>query len=204
MATEHSTLTGSNLHEPKGVASATSGQVYVANGSGSGAWTSRVQTGFWDYNDVTTTGTPITITGGAGFVALTNDGAGAFTNKTYALAGMTDIYNTSTNKFDWDNGTGLSLGDTVELRVDVDIIVASVNTEVDIALELADGTGSDYDIPFVNSVNFKNTGTFKNVTYSGIYMGDTDTLNNPAFFKMQADKTCTVTVNGWYVRATTR
>lgn len=35
----HSALTGSDLHEPKGVAAATSGQVYVANGAASGAWT---------------------------------------------------------------------------------------------------------------------------------------------------------------------
>lgn len=35
---EHSSLTGSALHEPKGVASANSGSVYVANGSGSGTW----------------------------------------------------------------------------------------------------------------------------------------------------------------------
>lgn len=35
---EHSALTGSALHEPKGVASANSGEVYVANGSGSGTW----------------------------------------------------------------------------------------------------------------------------------------------------------------------
>lgn len=35
----HSSLTGSDLHEPKGISSATTGQVYVANGSGSGAWT---------------------------------------------------------------------------------------------------------------------------------------------------------------------
>lgn len=35
----HANLTGVNLHEPKGVASASSGQVYVANGSGSGTWT---------------------------------------------------------------------------------------------------------------------------------------------------------------------
>jgi hypothetical protein len=35
---EHSSLTGSALHEPKGVASANSGEAYVANGSGSGTW----------------------------------------------------------------------------------------------------------------------------------------------------------------------
>lgn len=34
----HSTLTGAELHEPKGVASATENTVYVADGLGSGAW----------------------------------------------------------------------------------------------------------------------------------------------------------------------
>ncbi len=35
---EHSSLTGSALHEPKGVSVANSGEAYVANGSGSGVW----------------------------------------------------------------------------------------------------------------------------------------------------------------------
>jgi len=35
---QHSALPDSQLHEPKGVASAASGKVYVANGSGSGEW----------------------------------------------------------------------------------------------------------------------------------------------------------------------
>lgn len=37
----HSTLTDPYLHEPKGVASASTGKVYVANGSGSGTWTAK-------------------------------------------------------------------------------------------------------------------------------------------------------------------
>jgi hypothetical protein len=37
----HNTLTDPYLHEPKGVASAASGKVYVANGAGSGAWTAK-------------------------------------------------------------------------------------------------------------------------------------------------------------------
>lgn len=40
MPTLHSTITGADNHEPKGVESATSDQVYKANGSGSGAWSS--------------------------------------------------------------------------------------------------------------------------------------------------------------------
>lgn len=34
----HSTLTGADLHEPKGVAAASANAVYVANGAGSGTW----------------------------------------------------------------------------------------------------------------------------------------------------------------------
>lgn len=34
----HASLTGADLHEPKGVASTTLGNVYVANGAGSGSW----------------------------------------------------------------------------------------------------------------------------------------------------------------------
>jgi len=35
----HASLTGANLHEPKGVSGATAGTVYVADGGGSGSWT---------------------------------------------------------------------------------------------------------------------------------------------------------------------
>jgi len=38
MSVEHRNLTGASLHEPKGAAGASSGEVYVANGSGSGTW----------------------------------------------------------------------------------------------------------------------------------------------------------------------
>lgn len=35
---EHSTLTGADLHEPKGVAAASANEVYHADGLGSGSW----------------------------------------------------------------------------------------------------------------------------------------------------------------------
>jgi hypothetical protein len=37
----HKDLTGAELHEPKGADTATAGDVYVANGTGSGTWTNR-------------------------------------------------------------------------------------------------------------------------------------------------------------------
>lgn len=43
MATKaHKNLTGVDLHEPKGITTATSGQTYIADGLGSGVWTTQV------------------------------------------------------------------------------------------------------------------------------------------------------------------
>ncbi len=41
----HSTLTGAELHEPKGAAAANDGEVYVADGAASGAWAAIVPPG---------------------------------------------------------------------------------------------------------------------------------------------------------------
>lgn len=40
----HSLLTGADLHEPKGIESATANQVYISNGSGSGTWQNTAST----------------------------------------------------------------------------------------------------------------------------------------------------------------
>lgn len=44
----HKNITDPQIHEPKGVSAATSGQVYVADGSGSGDWTDRDSIGGQD------------------------------------------------------------------------------------------------------------------------------------------------------------
>ena len=62
----HSTLTDPFLHEPKGVAAASSGDVYLANGSGSGAWTSRqsmITVQFPDISSATSLYVPIPYAG---------------------------------------------------------------------------------------------------------------------------------------------
>lgn len=49
---QHANLTDPNLHEPKGVAAATEGQVYVADGAGSGDWAGLTEN-YIDYSDKT-------------------------------------------------------------------------------------------------------------------------------------------------------
>jgi len=56
---QHSSLPDAELHEPKGVAAASSGEVYVADGSASGAWTALVDMDL-----------PKDVTGNDGYVKL--------------------------------------------------------------------------------------------------------------------------------------
>jgi hypothetical protein len=154
--------------------------------------------GWADYNDFATTGTPITITGGAGLTVLTNDGLGVNTNETKLPFGVPRLWDPSTNKLDF---TGLSIGDVIDIRVVIDVIVASINTEVEGSISLGSG-GSAFTIPWLPTTNYKATGTYTVASYVGFYIGSQDVLDNGGQIKLKSDTTCTVTVVGWYIKAT--
>lgn len=150
--------------------------------------------GFVDYND---SGTPIVVTAASSPVIITNDGAGAFTNKTYLPVGITDVWDVSSNRFDW---TDLKLGDMIDIRLDINLVTSSVNTEISVNLMLAEGTNGEYNIPFLTNTNFKDVTTHNINRFNGIYMGDENSLLNQAVFKISADKNCSIIVNGWYCK----
>lgn len=154
--------------------------------------------GWADYDDNATSSTPITITGGAGLTVLTNDTLGSNTNETKLPYGVAQLWDASTNKFDF---TGLSVGDLVSVRVDLDIIIASTNTEVHGVLAMGSGA-SAFEIPLIRTTNYKATGTYNLPVYTEFYIGNTNMLENGGQIKIESDTTCTVTVNGWFIKAT--
>jgi hypothetical protein len=156
--------------------------------------------GLFDYNDLSTSTTPISVTGGAESVTITNDGLGQYTNKTYKPEGFSDIWNSSTNKFDWSD---LSLGDMIDIRIDIKVTTTSPNQDVNVYLVLASGDINEYTIPFFKG-SFKNAGVHDINRFNGIYMGDDATLSNPSEFVIASDDDCTVLVRGWYVKVINR
>lgn len=156
--------------------------------------------GVYDYNDLATATTPISVPNTYTYVDLTNDENGTYTNKTYALTTVTDVWDSATNTFDW---SGLELGDTVDIRLDIEVTTTSPNQLVDIDLEMASGSGGSYDILFFKGV-FKNAGANDVNRFNSIYMGDLTTRDNPAKFKIRSDDTASVVVRGWYVRVNKR
>lgn len=209
----HSQLADSQLHEPKHIQTATGGatdvgKVIVAKGDGTSELRklgqsdldfTSVRAGFWDYNDAGTAGTPINVLASTPAV-LTNDEAGANTNKTYKLADVTDVWDALTDSFDWSE---LSLGDMVDIRVDATVTTTSANQRVQVYLQMAQGDPIQFDVPFVDTI-VKTAGAYQATRYNGVYIGSEEVRTNPAQLFILSDSACTVVVSGWYVRVTKR
>lgn len=157
----------------------------------------KCRMGFADINDTATQTTPISYVGGSGWINLTNDGLGSF-SQNQLPEGVTSLF--SANQFDF---TELSLYDTLDIRLDLSIVTSDPNQVVECRLTLAYGTPGAYSIPFVAN-QYKTAGSHSINRYNGIYMGNADTLNNPGVFQIQSDGDVDITVNGWYVRAIVR
>jgi len=199
---EHNTLTGASLHEPKGAATAALGEVYVADGAGSGSWAipTGVRMGWWDYNDALTATAPIALTVADTYYPLTNDGNGPFTNTNYAYQPADPIWNTATNRFDF---SALPLGATVDIRLDIEITTGGANDAISVNTFVAEG-GSPYELILLSQKGFKTAGTHHEILPLSMYIGDTNTQQHGAYFQVKCDGTgASVKVNGYFIRVIT-
>lgn len=151
--------------------------------------------GYFDYNDLATQTTPISLASGVPS-RLTNDSAGPFTVLDRGPYGVSTIWDTATNAF---NFSQLSLGDTIDIRLDIDVTTTSPTQNVKVYLRLGEGSPSQYDITFIDR-EYKTTGAHKITDFSSIYIEYEDIRDSPASFYIETDDTGSVKVNGWYNR----
>ena len=189
--------------EGQGVANI--GEVPHSDGAGGISWITQpiagtLAQGIYDYNDATTAITQIDLTLADTDYKLTNDGAGPNTNLAYGLTGLDHVWQSVDNHFTWEDGGALVLGDTVDIRFDVEFTTALNNTEVTIDLHLGVGN-TPYTLPVIENVNVATAGVIRELRELSLYMGDTNTLSFPSEVYARASKTgATVKVNGWFVR----
>ncbi len=167
---------------------------WITTSTGSGAFYG----GWADYNDFATSAAPITVTGGAGWVQMTNDTVGTYTNTDHLPNDVTQLWDAATDEFDFSE---LEVGDMVDIRLDIEITTPSNNTTVDCQLSLSTGA-SAFTVHMITGQDYKTAGTFDSIVYNGIYMGSQDVIDNGGQVQVQADKTCTVIVHGWYIKVT--
>lgn len=183
---EHSTLTAANLHEPKGADTATEGQVYIADGVGSGAWTDW-PFGWGYYKD--NAGTQVKTTTPS---LLSIDGAGTTTEETHlppSLRGVGSLWDTTNDKI-----TPMLTGDSYEIRLDLPITAESGSpTELTIELDIA---GSNYASKTTIVEHYAVTGKSTPYTISigfPIFCGTTFKTNGGQFWVYTDTGTATIT-----------
>jgi hypothetical protein len=152
----------------------------------------RVNFGIYDYD---ATNPAITLTGGS-FSTLNNNAAGANTFKNPVPA-VSEIWNTSTNRFDFSN---LKINDFVTIRLDLDITTASAGEVIDCELLLGEGQAGEYTIPFSSSKYYKNAGSYRFLEDVQIYIGNNLTKDNPALIQIKSSGNDDVTLNGFFVK----
>ena len=129
--------------------------------------------GFIDYNDTTGSISLVSDT----WTTIPNDGQGAFSNNTYKPQGVTDLMDVSDGSID---PTQLTLGDTILIRNDFKINPNTNNALLEFRYQLGNGGGL-YTLE--STLGRLDDGSGKDYRFSLkpdlIYMGDTNTLNNP-------------------------
>lgn len=154
-------------------------------------------TDLWDFGifDYRNTLASQSLTGGTP-IALNNNGAGVETYKNLPDTGVTDVWNTATNRFDFSE---LNIGDMIDIRLDLEVTTSSVNQTFSIDMELGQG-GTTFTIPFVVNQEHKTAGAVAVNRYNGIYMRNANMTSNTAQFIISSANNLTVDVHGWYCK----
>ncbi len=154
--------------------------------------------GFIDYND--TTGA-FSITADT-WTDLPNDGQGAFSNDSYKPTGVTELIDTTTGYID---PSELNLGDTILVRNDYTINPNTNNALLKFRYELGNGGGT-YTLEKI--IGRLDSGSGQNYRFSLtpdlIYMGDTNTRDNPIKLQVYCTSNATVTNAGSVIQVIKR
>jgi len=146
--------------------------------------------GFIDYND--TTGA-VSLTANT-WTTIPNDGAGGFSNDTYKPEGVTELMNVSTGAIDTSE---LHLGDAILIRNDFEINPNTNNALLEFRYQLGSG-GNIYTLE--TTLGRLDDGSGKNYRFSLkpdlIYMGDTNTKDNPILLQVKLSTNGTLTNAG--------
>ncbi len=152
--------------------------------------------GYFDHNDTATHTTPLVLVSGVN-KKLTNDSLGAFTTLDEAPYGVSNIWNSTTNQFDFSM---LAVGDTLDLRVDTLLTTTGTNKTYKVLLRLGIGTASEF-YTIVGTGELKAAVTDEPVVKElSFYIGSEDIRTAPAELYFVVDTTGSIKVNGWYTR----
>jgi len=151
--------------------------------------------GFMDYNDSATSAVPVSLSEGV-WTDIPNDGLGAFTNKTFKPEGVNEVVDVSTGYLDFSD---LPLGSEIVVRNDFVVTPSTNNCLLEARYLLGAGAG-EYGLQFWSERLDSGSGVpYQRVTSFPIYMGDSNTKQNPGKMQLRLSTPGTVVNAGVYV-----
>ena len=172
-------------HDPKGVSGASSGQVYVADGAGSGDWTASQAQGWGRYDD--SAGTQVF---GTSYSKFTIDGLGADSNSSYLpleIRGSAELWDPVDDVI-----TPIALGDSYLIRFHFD--VTGVTGTPTLFFPVLDDSGGGSPTSIVTSSLLPLAGSSFYSVHELVAINNGDPLANGLGFWMGVD-TGTITVD---------
>ena len=158
-------------------------KIYPAEGNGAhirsvielaNAVNNLPSTGFIDYNDTSTSTTPLVLLADT-WTTIPNDGLGSFSNDTYAPEGVSVLMNGSGALV----FTELSLGATVLIRNDYVVIPNTNNSLLEFRYQLGAGGGLYTLEKIVGRLDSGSGKAYRHALAPDlIYLGDTNTFDN--------------------------
>lgn len=142
--------------------------------------------GYFIYEDLATQGAPISFTNGVK-VLIPNDGNGDGTDTSEAPFGVGEVWITDTAEM---NFSDLSIGDTVDLRIRVDVDATTNSQKYQIIIKTAIGSPSEEE-NVVFTVVTKSAGTDTNTFNFLLPIANSDIINYPSqlFFASDSNGT---------------
>jgi len=132
--------------------------------------------GFIDYNDTSTTSTPLVLSSDV-WTTIPNDGLGSFSNDTYKPDGVTELMNVATGAID---PTELILGDTMLIRNDFVVTPGTNNTLLEFRYTLGTGGGAYTLEKIIGRLDSGSGNPYRfSLATDLIYLGDLNTRDNP-------------------------
>ncbi len=146
--------------------------------------------GWIDYNN---TSGSFTVAGDT-WTDLPNNGLGAFTNKNHPPQGVNELIDTATGYID---PTELALGDVLLIRNDYQVTPQTNNTAIRFRYSLGTG-GSEYQLTKREPRMDEGSGVAYPHTLDAslVYMGDTNTRDNPIKLQVWVSSQCDIINNG--------
>lgn len=149
--------------------------------------------GFFDYND-TSTSAGVSLTADT-WANIPNDGAGTFSQDTYAPPNIEELVDVSTGAID---PTSLAPGEEILIRFDVRVTPSVNNAFFSMRIQLGTGAGIYY-LGLVNTTLSDGAREYSFSPEKMVYMGDANTLNNPIVPQIYCSEDASYVNLGMYI-----